>query len=442
MFLNVSYASDPSRAAVFNTKLHDEYNLGHVKEAVSLVRMDLTEDWVLDFTRRYPWVLLPSVKFTRCDEIDKNGAAGSKRKRRRKTDGEADGYQYALVYLGKRKMEFYRHFERIGLVPGLNATSWHHPGPIGAGGDTPAASSPAYLAAAGSVATGSHGSGDVGSDGGISFAKHGRTNSLSLGMVQHPAPATPMEQLLRRVKTDMDSPALEPTMADRQYRQDLELLDQLTGGQRHKRQTSTGEQLAFARQAQAVVAAAAAAAGITDPQAMSAGVVAAVMPSMPMGMQGIVQQVNGLQNGSSAQHMDTTQFFSAEQIQANQFMAAMNAAADQQAAADGFARELHQLAQGIAPANNQLSPQMTDLLLQQIQMHQMEAQQQQQQQQQQAAASTSPPAGQTSVAPAMISPPPDDPFAGAGAPNMDYTAMQGTEFDLIHNVHGETLNSP
>lgn len=459
VFLNVSYGADSARAAVFNLKLQEEFNSGHVREAISLVKMDLGEEWVSDFLRRYPWIMLSSVKFTRCDDFTPTAAgdsktqasaaaAANKRKRRRKQDAEVDGYQYCLIYFGRRKLEFYQHFEKLGIAPGLNSTTYHNPGPLAppSNVDTPAtaAASPSFINALGQQVDGSE-------VGGVGLIR--RTGSVSSGMgMTPPATSAAVEAAIRRA-IGADTVMSTESAEEQQLRQDQELLDQYAAAARnvmnHKRQKSTGEQLARQGQAQQQQQLQAQQQQLqahqqqqlqqqlADPVTAAAAMVATAS-GLPLGIttNGGGAHAHFAPTGSETPQLDESQFLQLSPITApatvvpmdtTQFIGDPNTTA-------GLARELQQLAQGM-PAQ-EISPQMAELLIQHL-THQHQA----------ASSTTSPPA-QTTVAPELISPPPQpavDPFVGHD-PNshIDMDAMQGgtTDFDLLHNGAAVTLNSP
>ncbi|KAJ3341833.1 hypothetical protein HDU93_003954 [Gonapodya sp. JEL0774] len=131
----MSYGADPTRAAILNQKLADEYAIGRISEAISLIKLDTSQEFVVDLIREYPWVLITDIRFTLADEYstevtppatptENTDPIHQRRKRRKKSEIEQDGCAYALVYLGKRSQEFYHHFESLALVPGLNCTSF------------------------------------------------------------------------------------------------------------------------------------------------------------------------------------------------------------------------------------------------------------------------------------------------------------------------------
>lgn len=386
VFLNVSYGADPARAAVFNLKLQEEYQIAHVREAISLIRMDLSEDWVVEFCRKYPWVMLASIRFTRCDDIAIDGS--NKKKRRRKADAEVDGYQYALVYMGKRRNDFYRHFERLGLAPGLNSMAYGAAGPLGGTGsaaDTPStAASPAYFS---HVAPMNGPGSELGSDaagvglgstnlslpqGGLppGLVRHGHSRN---GSLSNPMAPGVVADILRSSRTDAsDSPSTD--------------LEEFAPA--HKRRKSAGEKLNNGH------------VSLSQPgnDVATGAINGDDTPVTPSGTAEVGQFIN--LSPRTAEHIS------------NQLM--------------------EQFASGV-PGEQQLSPQMAELFMQQLEAMN----------------------GQTN-------PQPTPGATGAGAPvlipsglqqsglfdvvapgsHMDMSAMQGSEFELLNNHHVEHLNSP
>ena len=150
-----SFASnvDSHRVSMFNSRLMEEYDSGNVNEALSLFKLDWSNDTQREMLKSHPYAILSGLSFTtieyepsttkspeneyplsvksilavaapRTIHSGDDAESGSKRKRRRKEPPE-DGSTYVLVYLGTRKPDFYKRFENHGMIPGLNAYAMH-----------------------------------------------------------------------------------------------------------------------------------------------------------------------------------------------------------------------------------------------------------------------------------------------------------------------------